>query len=1396
VTRIQYAVFGLLVAGGLTGALLLVPSQGDLALIHLKDKEFDIALTSYEQRLASGDRSPSVVVPLTDLYLQYGNLDRAIAVMKDLVDGDPQNLEALQRLGKFYQYAARLPDYLGVLERIAAIDPSEHNLTELAESYNFVAKYEKQITVLRDITRRYPANVRVFRDLATMEASVGHHAEAVSVLTRMQQLHPEEFDEDTAEFHLNLLLDLQRADDALALIVRMTRSRHEPDSLAYYSEVLTFRGFPDQALSLLAPYLETADSIPSLLLAVSRVRIAAGQADLAFSHLLGLYRDGKLPRELVEVFADQAIARQELDLAFASTERIRLDALPPWQQAALGNMAADQNRLPFLERLTAEAGPVLFKTRPVLGVRAALALEDTATAARWIDLAESQSLAVEDRLTLGGVYAALGRPEDELRSYEAVALSPTTADSALERLGELYFQQKRIQEGLKTFETLRGSRRAPGIEYRWALLAVTAGKGDEVTGWFAANASKLTAQQRTDLYFIAADAGHSELSLMAARAAFESSPTPASQMNLAYGLLKVDRSEEALPHLRVLRTTHSEAEPAYLEALNNARKSSAAAESELRDYWRGQLRNTSEANLDGLENAARALLDLGDDATTLPALRVLARTDPENWLAALADASTRTKTDNQFVTYLQTELDRPDLPQPLREVQTRLVLERGGSEQALPYLRPLASSSGSSEWISAYEEALQNLGMSDELVASWTQRALQPGTSQETRLQLAANLLQVGAKHEAEEVLLQSSAHSTPDSAPVAQLLFVWGPRPDSAALDWLETRGRESAGAERAGWMRHLTNLGSPERAFRLAPPQVEPGTDSAIVDASLEALISMDAVQELRRFAAQAIHSERGPERLRQLARLSRDRGLEDETRAAFTRLLTVSPTDKESLRELGAAALRDGDFARARVYLFDLMKSGRADLDSNLLFAELLDHDGDPAATAYFERALAQTETATGLPPQLQRAQVLQRLGRADEAFKTYEDLHVRYPESLDIVNEWAAALIRERRYQAARHILESDSDAEARDPQAVFRRTLLQAQAEAGMGRERAASELARGLAHQQPKETQPLLLLASLADKAGQWRRANSLYREALRLQPRNEDLLREVHRIQRPHTSSATASVETRRVGAALETRSTAALTFWNTSGLHGGLTLQRAALPSFRRTAVEAFVAKDFEGGDRLSLSLTGNSRQPGSSVRWTTAGIRGSFQFGADFRKPFWDLPESIEKFATQDRLLVGRTQQFGNTVTGRFTASANRFHLNGVPAVRTLAVTGTLAASRQWHRASADFQYIFDKERQKSGPSAATFPKLEREVHSGIVTAGLALGADGRLFANGGWSWDRLGGMGPSWGARAQKNIGRFSVEAWFESSRNSLQSGQAIRRVGVQIGFIRQPLAVRR
>ncbi|HYR84027.1 MAG TPA: tetratricopeptide repeat protein [Terriglobia bacterium] len=1035
-TRIHYFVFAILLAAGLGLAALLVPGKGELALLQFKAREYEIARQSYEERLAAGNRSADVVLPLTQLYLQYGDVDKAVELMKRFVDENPKNLEALQRLGKLFQYAERPRDYLKILERIAILDPSESNLRSLSNIYNLTAQYDDQINTLLTLVQKYPAQPRDFIDLASLQASRGSIADAESTIERFDTLHPDAMTAETVELHLNLLVDNGRASEAPAVALVWLRRQLNYDTAVQFADLLNFKKQPAMALRLLQPFDKAADTNPNVLRKIVDLHIALGELDVPYERLKSVYAEGKLPAIVVEPFVDLALAHKESDFAIAIVRDRDLTALPNWllanlAETALAMAAADDATNPerFLDRMARELGDDFLADRPVLGAQLAIARNDASSAQKWIDRAESKpNLDETERLELGNVYVVLNRRDDALRCYEQVALEREAPDYLFSRLASLYLELGKAKRGLGLLNTIRERRPSLEADAAWALVATAAGEADRVLKWFKSGASKaLSLQSVSDLYFAANEARHPKLVLATAQRLDRQRHNRSDQLHLALALTGTNKPAEALQLLRPLLSHPDPAsageraneEEAYVAALTAALRDGKPVAAELRKFWSARLAQSSLPE-SRREEIIYGLLDLKDYSAVLPDVEKRARGKNSQWLSAYVDIALRSGEKPRLLQFLQAELARTDLDLKGREDRLRLLIEHGGYAVALQFLRPFADSRGG-EWVSVYQEALASLNRKPELIAFLRERANKAGIDDSERTSIANRLLDLGDKRSAENLLLQLAAGAGPGSREVSQLLYLWGPRPAAPALEWLEARGRSASAGQRAAWMQHLINAGAAKRAAGLATRETV--ADKSVLDAYISALVALNDRGALSSVIRQAVENESEPARLRRLGRVGLETQQMEPARNAFQKLLSLRTDDREALKRLASMALWEGDFSRARQFLSRLVKLGDLDYETHFYLGEALSHDHDRGARAHYERALDLLEGSqeqTG-DARVLRAQLLQRMGRSREALAAFENVLKAGPGDTNVRSEYAAVLVQAGRYEDAKRII---------------------------------------------------------------------------------------------------------------------------------------------------------------------------------------------------------------------------------------------------------------------------------------------------------------------------------------------------------------------------------------
>lgn len=501
---------------------------------------------------------------------------------------------------------------------------------------------------------------------------------------------------------------------------------------------------------------------------------------------------------------------------------------------------------------------------------------------------------------------------------------------------------------------------------------------------------------------------------------------PAGREQYANLLLEVAGPERSLP---VLRQMAMGSGAGAWDSLYRDTLEKLGREDELVAYLADRL---AAGTLDDeAEQAAiYALLDRKAYRAALPALlkraeRESAQPGGGQWLFAYADAARSAGALGELADLLERQLADPALDTAGREQRAFLFLEVAGPDRALPTLRQLAAASLTGPWDGLYREALEKLGRKAELRQYVAARATNPRVPAAERRQLAFALLEQGDKAVTVQVLQSLAAGQGPQSEDFRQLAYLWGPRPPAAALDWIEARAKAARNpADQAAWYGRLADLGGARRvAEALGQGGIPTGPD--LTAPYIEALAAEGKGRELADAVRSATATERNPDRLRRYARLSeqlRQRGAAAE---AWKALLAVRAEDGDALRQLGMLAFDENRPEEAERMLRRYLSKGAEDYEANYFLGEALTALKRTAAAApYYRRALELIRggAARGEAVVQTEANLLNRLGRVDEAVTLFERLRRVRPNDRQLKADYASMLIENGRGQEARRVLD--------------------------------------------------------------------------------------------------------------------------------------------------------------------------------------------------------------------------------------------------------------------------------------------------------------------------------------------------------------------------------------
>jgi tetratricopeptide (TPR) repeat protein len=1042
----QFALAAALVGTSLFASLLIVPNTRERAVMHLRDREFEPAREAFERRLAEDGPLLDVVVPLARLYAQQGELDRAIAILNDLLAKEklaPTEIANARRLLALYlRWAGREAERRANLDEIARIDPKPQELRELSALHNFAGETEAQMGVLARLIALPDALADDYADLAELQAQRRRFGEAEATLSALARRLPERVDPSILDLWLSVSLEAKDVEGAIVHARQHLETRTAPPDIAAIVGAFGGRGLASAGLRALAPIAERLGPDPATNVALMRLAIDARARDVAadlFDRQIAAgtaaYAAAQLG-DLVEIGFEAGRADRSLELA----RSLDLAALAVGQIEALAGQALDRRQFDFLRAIADGAGRARLADRPVLAARVYAALDEKTEAVRHARrAAEAKDLPLEDALALVQVFASSGAQADALALLSRVSADPALPESAVGDLAQLYLLAGKAVDAIAVFERLRRERpNSLAAATGWALAMAQAGRGEAVARWLEADApATLPGPVLTDLFFIGGDAKSPALQLAAARRlrALEG-PTPVARLRLAQAALAAGRAAEALSEARVLRpvVANDEVEALYRAALGEVAKRDESARAELRGYWRARLADDALVPA-SREEALYALIDAKAWDDVLPELVRRARANPAEWLGALVTAAVDARRLDAAIPVLLDVAQRADLTPALRREATYALIERTPPAVHLPALRRAAAEFGG-EWSDALEAALERAGRREELVALLERRAGERAAAPETRRALAFRLLDLGEKARALAVF-QALAAGAPASAPDAQqVLYLFGPRPDPAQIDWIDAQARAAATpADRLGWARALADSGAPRRAAQLLEADAAvPGRVGGPATAfAAEAYLLAGGTEDKASFArvlSARIAREGDPDGARKLAELAAAGNRADLARRAYERLLLLDPARREAQRPVGFAAFAEGEFERARDllrrYLSGEPAGARPDWEAHYYLGESLYRLKDRAAARLeHERALAAIEglSPAPFPARAVQAYLYHRLGRSEEAVTLYERLLREQPRNRDLRADYAGVLLELGRTGPARRVLEA-------------------------------------------------------------------------------------------------------------------------------------------------------------------------------------------------------------------------------------------------------------------------------------------------------------------------------------------------------------------------------------
>lgn len=549
----------LLVIAGFILALVLIPSEQDVALFDLKGNKYLEAENYYKEQYQKGSRSPDIVIPLATLYQRSGDLNGAIALMEEFTESHPRDTKALQMLADLYQINQQYEHYYQTLLKLKQIDPTKSTLEELAEWYQNanapgpLFETLKQLVTLRNVDESY------YLLLANFYAEKKEYEKARETLEMRRKLYPAKITINDVLFEVWVDAELSKAqggqpklnEKAVNLLADFLLEQDNP-KIAFYAIGVVKIQYPlllPPLLKRLEPMIEENQNLEILVLQFSwedRAKKKAAYAkiieleknppanpayqNLAFRAFLEQEDDTRLLDLLHKNIAGNIEDRQIIDLAIAAIERNK----------------------PYLAKAMEHAlGNAYLNSRPVIRTSLAIGAQEAGARPQLDDLIKDTVLTETNLYYLFAVSATAGFEKEALEIGNRLSPYLGLADYQLLNIAQEYVK---MQKGDALYPMIQKALPMIGEDNAkpaLAVLDIARGHSRAVAEWIKQEPS-LANHILDSLYTTAEQSKEYPLALFIAKRLQKDYPSPVADAEYALALVQVGKIDNGIAMLKTL----------------------------------------------------------------------------------------------------------------------------------------------------------------------------------------------------------------------------------------------------------------------------------------------------------------------------------------------------------------------------------------------------------------------------------------------------------------------------------------------------------------------------------------------------------------------------------------------------------------------------------------------------------------------------------------------------------------------------------------------------------------------------------------------------------------------------------------------------------------------------
>ncbi len=986
----------LLVAAGIGVSFFLLPNADDVRIAQARDQQtIDMGNIDVEAEYNQGRRSYQIINALAEKRVAEGKKDEAVKLWEEYVAANPVDAPGRKKLAEYYQSVGRQADYNAQLEAIANTDPTEANLSVLASVYNADKNYPKQVEVLKKLVEVTKGeNPNYFADLATMQTATGDKEGALATLATLKDKHPTFNSYAITRIKVTILSEQGKTDEAFAeaknwidsspvpttpTVVPLgvtpdavvsappTQSNKSALELADLGDILHYSGHADKAIELIQPHEAWIDTSSELAVSYVNANITAGQTEYAYNLLAGIEAKGNMVPALYIPYMQLALKKGDVPAAENIARSIRVEEFNEEQALNIVEVTRLANADTVLAVLEERFGTeVVLKDKPVLAAVLAI-LTNAKDQDTRIETALNAELSSLQRLRLAESCARAQKTacfDAILAQYPSVdqQTTPQTVEYA-----QLYIIANRPADVIDAVGLQAAKPDAhPDVVLAHVRLGAAAGRKDITTPWLEANTNLVPIQRLQDLFFLASDRKHNDVSTDVAERLYARDPSPMNRDLLVAALVAGNNYSKALPLVREQMAQGGADDSMYIATLTQAARKDADARKELADYAEAQLKAGKGDDKQQL-NYAYVLLNNGRKETVMPYVNAYAKDRGGEW----------------------------------KRMQQQLTLKPGAPGAAVKAL-----------------SREQRVAM-----------AANPKMSDDNKRAIAFSLLNDGHKADALTIFKNIAANKAPDSKEVKDLLYIWGGKVNAEQLAWIKQRSANASPYDKEKWAELINTYGDDQAVVQYVSDTPDALYSPALRKKYFRVLAQSGKQyydEGMRNWVAQTTDVPA----LLDYANTGMAFSFQNAALNGYRRVEQLDPNNAKALDTLALLTYGKGKFTEAAPYIdraiVSAQNSPSADIDpaqARYLKAEMLKRAGNVSAAQQEYSAVIQytQQVPTQEPSKLSRMYIAMfNTGQHSQAMSGYNNLLAAYPDDKGILADYMSALIEFKYYDEATRV----------------------------------------------------------------------------------------------------------------------------------------------------------------------------------------------------------------------------------------------------------------------------------------------------------------------------------------------------------------------------------------